>query len=200
MILPMSLASLWYRPRAIVPYLDSSPRLQMLLIAAWTVAYFILGSIFILSIERVTLAPLLSLKGLLLILYSFAALGIGFVTAIYATSLALWTGARFLNGQGTLPQTRAAVVWTFVWSIPLGIFLLLIYLTIRQPDSGLFTLLIRICSYLGVLATFSYQAFVLLTTLSEVQRLGIFRSTLAAITGILLFAAALRIVIQILSR
>ncbi|MCE5316496.1 MAG: hypothetical protein LLG04_03925 [Parachlamydia sp.] len=178
------MTSLWYRPRVVVRYLDRSLKTQILLIALLTLAYFILAGIFILSLDKITLAPLLSLKGLLLIFYSLLTLGIGSITAIYASTLALWTGARFLDGQGSLPETRAAVIWTFVWSIPIGIFLLLIYLTIRQPDQGPVALLIRTCSYLGVLATFIFQAFVLLTSLAEVQRLGVLRAIASVIFGI----------------
>lgn len=179
--------SLLSKPRTAVRYLDRSLKTQLILIALLTISYFILASIFILSIDKVTLAPLLSLKGLLLIIYSLLTIGIGSITAIYASTLAIWIGARCLNGQGSLPETRAAVIWTLVWSIPIGFFLLLIYLTIRRPDHSTFTLLIRVASYLGVLATVVYQTFILLTTLSEVQRFGLSRALASILFAIALF-------------
>lgn len=195
--LTMSFA--WYRPRVVVRYLDRSSWAQMILLALLTLAYFVMASTFILSLDRINLAPLLTIKGLLLIVYSLLTIGFGSFTAIYASTLALWTGARILDGKGSLPETRAAVIWTLAWSIPTGIFLLLIYFTIRNPDHGTVALVIRICSYLGVLVTLIYQTFVLLITLSEVQRFGILRSIAAAIFGIALFAASIWMISQLLS-
>ena len=133
---PLS-ALMWTQPRKIVGYLDQSPATQFRLIAALTLLYFIQISIFVLSLEKLTIAPLLTLKGLSLIVYSIFTIGSGSVAAIYILTLAFWIGAKCFNGHGTLPQTRAAVIWTLVWSIPVGFFLLLIYFTIRQPNHDL---------------------------------------------------------------
>ena len=184
-----SLTTLWYRPRKIVRYLDRSLKAQLRIITALALIYFIQASIFMLSLDKITLAPLFTPKGLLLIIYAFLTIGIGAITAIYASTLAIWTGAKVLDGQGTLTQTRAAVIWTLVWSIPIGFFLLVIYLTIRQPDHGLVALLMRIVSYLGVLATAIYGFIVLLKTISEVQSFGLSRALASVIFGVLLLAA-----------
>ncbi len=126
-----------------------------------------------------------------MIVYTIIALGFGSLTVIYATSLAVWVGAKCFNGQGTLLQTRSAILWTLVWSIPIGFFLLLIYFTIRRPDHGTVALIIRIISYLGALTTFIYGFIVLITTVSETHRFGIWRSLFSVLLGLIMLTTVL---------
>lgn len=159
---------MWNKPREIVRYLDRSPSLQFGIMAALVIIYFIQLSLFTFSIKE-AVEPLLTRNGLYLSIYTFLIMGCGLFTSIYILTLAIWIAAKCFDGHGTLPQTRAAIIWTSVWSIPIGIFLLLIYFTIREPDHGMMAICIRIASYLGVIATTFFGFTVLLKSLSEVH-------------------------------
>jgi phosphotransferase system glucose/maltose/N-acetylglucosamine-specific IIC component len=88
----------------------------------------------------------------------------------------IWGTAHCFKGQGTLPQTRGAVIWTLLCSIPIGFFLLLIYFTFRRQDLGSLSLLIRIASYAGVLTTLIYGFIVLLKAVSATHHFGLWRA------------------------
>src|SRR5262245_21699300 len=125
-----SLSSVWYKPRAMVRYLDQFAWSQLSILGILIFCYSIQISTFVLSIEeiwKINFAPIMNFKGVVLIVYLLLLLGIGLFTVIQAMTMCIWTFANSLNGQGTIPQTRLAISWSLFWSIPLGLFLLLIY-------------------------------------------------------------------------
>lgn len=182
---------MWLKPRQMVRYLDRSPVIQFFLMVALALLYFIQASLFILSLEKITIAPLLSFKGLCLVFWSMIALGSGLFTAIYLLTFVIWAGTKCFNGQGSLPQTRAAIVWTFATSMPLGFFLLLIHFTIRLPDQVPIPIIIRIISYLAFLANLMYGFVILIITISEMHRLRMMRALGSVILGVLMLATIL---------
>ncbi len=185
-----TLLSVWRKPRRAVHYLDAAPRVYFCVLAILAISYFLQISAFMLSLPEITFAPLMTLRGLELIGWSFLTVLVGIFTAIQAGALAIWICAKVVGGQGTLPQTRNALAWSLLWTIPLGVFLLLIYFTIRLPQQGVIAVLVRIISYTGTLAILIYLPFVFVATVSEAQRFSSWRALASVVFGSLLFAAA----------
>ncbi len=184
-----SILPILWKPRAIVRYLNQRPRSHLIILAILSVFYFAQISIFILSLEKITFAPLLSWNGLKLVVFSFLTVLVGTFTLIQTVTLTIWVCAKSIGGQGTLPETRNALSWALMWMLPLGLFLLLIYFTIRNPEHGRIALAIRIASYIGSLAALVYMWIVLCATMSEVNRFSLQRAFLSAAFGLALFAA-----------
>ena len=183
-----SFRSMWYKPREVVRYLHQSQSSHFRIIGALAFIYFIQLSTYVLFLEKLTFAPLLSLKGLQLILYVLLFLGIGSFVAINVVTLMIWLGAKCMNGQGTLLDTRAAVIWTFVGLIPIGFFLLLLYFVFRHQNLEQVGLVIEIASYLGLLITLVCGFIILLTTISETHRFGLWRSFLVVVLGVVMIS------------
>jgi hypothetical protein len=184
------------KPREMVRHLHQSPLAQYLLIALLTLVYCIYISTYALSLPKLTLQPLLTLKGFIAILYVLFTIGLGLLFLIYTSSLTIWLAAKSLNGQGTLHQTRPAIIWTLVWSIPSGFFLLLMFLTIQGPDPTHLKLWVRICAYLGFPLTLFYAFTVLLRTIAEVHQFNLWK----AFSSIALGLALLTILLLLTSR
>lgn len=183
------LLSKWYKPREIVRYLNQSSSSHFRLMAGLTVIYFIQISTFILSLEKMTISPLFSRNGLNLIVWFFLSVAAGLFVFIYTSTLALWWGAKCLNGTGTLPQTRAAVIWTLVCSIPIGFFLLLLYFVFRHQHLVQLGQIIKIVSFLGIFATLIYGLIVLIKTVSETHSLSLWRAFFSILLGLIILFA-----------
>lgn len=187
----ISLVSNWRNPRQIVHYLQHTPLLQFRLMAGLTFTYFVQASIFILSLEKITFAPLMSLDGIKLIFWFLLSVGFTSFVVIYASTFVIWVCAKCFNGKGTLPQTRAAIIWTLVSLIPVGFLLLLIYFTFTHPHLGRLSFVMRMACYLGILATLIYGFIVMIKTVSETHRLGLWNSFFAAMMGVAMFSLLL---------
>ena len=184
------LSSIWHKPRRVIHYLEALPRSYFVLLAILAISYFLQIGAFMLSLPTITFAPLMTLNGVELIGYSFLTVLVAMFTAIQAAALAVWICAKVVGGQGTLPQTRNALAWSLIWTIPLFLFLLLIYFTIRLPEQGVISVVVRIIAYTGTLATVLYVPFVFIATVSEAQRFGSWRAMFSVIFGGMIFAAA----------
>lgn len=171
------------KSREVVRHLDQSTFLQFGLFFLLTFVYFLQLWTFVLSIDEITAAPLLTKKGFLLIILTFLALGAGIISFVYAITLAIWTFSSKFNGQATLQETRAAIICAMLWTIPIGFYLLIIYLTIRDPSHGSLALGMRIAAYLATPVTLVSSFIVLLKTVSEMNRFGIWRAFLSVVLG-----------------
>jgi hypothetical protein len=192
-----SLSSIWHKPRRVVRYLEAAPRFYFCILAVLSLCYFFQISAFMLSLPEFTFASLMTLNGLKLTGWSFLFVLVSLFTAIQAAALAVWVCAKRFGGQGTLPQTRNALAWSLLWTIPLIGFLLLIYFTIILPEQGVIAVVIRIISYIGTLAIVLYLPVIFVTTLSEAQRFGLWRAFISAVFGLILFAAFVFAVFQV---
>ncbi|HUD01082.1 MAG TPA: hypothetical protein VMR37_02030 [Rhabdochlamydiaceae bacterium] len=188
-----SILSIWLKPREGVRYLETAS--HFLLITGLTLIYFVQISTFVLSLEKLTIAPLLTYKGVTFILLFLLALGLWTFTFIQAFTMTVWSVAKRFNGQGTIPQTRAAVIGVLAWFMPLGFFWLIIYFTNRQPDAGLILQIIRIAAYLGGFATLLYGIVVMLKTVSEAHSFGLWRSLFSISISTLILYGIIRAVL-----
>lgn len=184
-----SIFSIWHKPKEIIRYLHHSALSHHQLMLMLALVYFIQIGAFILSLEKITFAPLLSLEGLKLILWFFILVGMRSFVIIYVFTLVLWATAKAFKGVGTLPQTRGAIIWTLISTIPIGFFLLLINFAFRSPSLGSFSTLIRIVSYAGILATWIYGFIVLNQTVAETHHIGTQRAFFSTVLGLILFLA-----------
>ena len=145
--------------------------------AGLVVIYFIQVVAFALAIDRDKMAPLFTSKGAILAVYFLILLAIGAFVVVQASTLALWSAARLFNGQGTLQQTRAAVIWTLLGSIPIGFFWLILYFAYTHQELlGKAAPLIAMVSYASGVATLIYMLIVLLVTLSETNKIGLWKA------------------------
>lgn len=180
--------SMWFKPRKGVQYLQEAPFSQIWIMLGLCILYLIQVGAFLLSIEDYSLSFLLTYKGFLLLVYASLFLGVAAFVVVQASSLSIWLGARCIGGRGTLPQTRAAVVWTFTGSIPIGFFWVLLYCAFRFRDIlGKAAAILGAFSYVGVLATVIYMFTLLLITVSETHQMGRLRAFVTIVFGMLIF-------------
>ncbi len=186
-----SLVSIWYKPREIIRYLQQSPISHHWLMLMLCSVYFLQLGTFILSLDKITVAPLLSLDGLKLILLFFALVALRSFVIIYTATFAIWAAAKCFHGRGTLPQTRGAVIWTLISTIPVGFFLLLINFTFNMTDMSSLPLIVRIVSYAGIFSNLIYGFIVMLKTVAETQRFSLWRAFFTTVLGLVLFSVVL---------
>ena len=184
-----SILSIWHKPKEIIRNLHQSALSHHQLMLMLALVYFIQIGAFILSLEKITFAPLFSLNGLKLIIWFFIQVGMRSFVITYVFTLALWATAKSFTGLGTLPQTRGAVIWTLISTIPIGFFLLMVNFAFRHPGLGSFSPLIRIVSYAGILATLIYGFIILLKTMTQAHGFGTGRAFFSTILGLILFLA-----------
>lgn len=183
--------SIWHKPKEILRCLHQSKLSHHQLILILTLVYFIQIGTFILSLEKITLAPLFTWDGLQLIVGFFVSVGLWSFVLTYLLTLTLWIGAKCFRGAGTLPQTRGAVIWTLISTLPIGFFFLLTYFAFSHPNLGSFSTLLRIVSYLGIFATLIYGFNILIKTLAEIHRLRSGQAFAASLMGLILIGAML---------
>lgn len=180
---------MWFKPRNGVRYLEEFPMTQLWIMVGLCFLYFFQFTAFLLQMDEYTIAPLLTFKGFVLAVYFMLYLALGALITTLAASLAFWAAARCFNGEGTLPQTRAAVVWTFLLSAPLGFFWLMLYFAYsHQGLLGKAAGVVGAVSYIGAIATVIYMLIVLMITLSEINKFRLGRSFLTLVVGAVIFA------------
>ncbi|MBS0647897.1 MAG: hypothetical protein JSS10_01575 [Verrucomicrobia bacterium] len=185
-----SILSIWLRPREGVRYLQTKS--HFLLIIGLTLVYYAQLVTFVLSLDPKTVNPLFSSKGLILALLVLLALGAWTFTFIQACTMVMWSVARKLKGQGTIPQTRAVVIGTLAWWMPISIFWLTVYFILRQSEIGISLRLLEIASFLGAFAVLVCGILFLMKTLSDIQGFGIWRSLATILfSSVILYGAAL---------
>jgi hypothetical protein len=185
-----SIFSIWFRPREGMRYLQTTS--HFLLIFGLALIYFIQISIFVLSLEKSTIAPLFSSTGLKLTILVFLGLGASTFTVIQAFTMTIWSVARRFKGQGTIQQTRAAIIGVLAWFMLIGFFWLIVYFINRQPDVLLILLIIKIASYLGALTALLCGSIILVKTVSEIHNFGFWLSLLSIFFSIvILYGVAL---------
>lgn len=185
----ITLFSDWYKPRSMVAYLDQSVRSQLGVFAATLLAYFSQICLLTLFLEQDKFDQLMTLKGFFAGVLVLTLMTIGFFTLVYGASLAYWTAAQVVKGKASLPQNRAAVLWTTLWTLPFGFLVLLVISTI--PREELFW--VRIFLYTLMALSWVYAGIVLIKTLSEINRFGIGRALFTAIAGSLLLYGFIRV-------
>jgi len=185
-----SFLSIWLKPQKGVQYLQTTS--HFLLIVGLTLVYFIQISTFVLSLDKMTVAPLFTSKGLTLTILVLLAIGAWTFTFIQAFTMVIWSVAKNLKGQGTIQQTRAAIIGTLAWFMLIGFFWLIVYFINRQPDAGLALLILKIASYLGAFGALISGSVILVKTISDVNSFGIWRSLVSILlsTAILYVAAS----------
>jgi hypothetical protein len=186
-----SLVSIWYKPKEVIRYLHQSPISHHWLMLMLSAVYFLLIGTFVLSLDKILAAPLLSLNGLILIPLFFAAVALQSFVIIYVVTFTIWAAAKCFHGKGTLVQTRGAIIWTLISTIPAGFFLLLINFAFNLTDMGSVPILIRMISYAGVLATLIHGFIVMLKTVAETQRFSLWSAFFATLLGLILFSVVL---------
>lgn len=181
--------SLWLKPRSSVYQLESSS--HFLLILGLTLFNFFQLCLFVLSLDKLTLAPLISFKGLALTILTFLALGAWTFTIIQAFTMVIWSVAKRMDGQGTIHRTRAAVIGALFRFVPTISFFLMIYFTNKIPNAGGVILSIKVAAYLGMFATPIYGLVGMVKSVSEAQSFGIWKAIIAiALSSAILYGAA----------
>jgi hypothetical protein len=183
-----TLIAIWYKPRKIIHYLQRSALSHFRLMMALAFIYFVLIGTFLLSLEKFTISPLFSLNGVKLILLIFLQIGARSFAFIYIASLIIWAAAKGFQGQGTLPQTRGAVIWTLICTIPIGFFLLLLNFAYTHPD---FPWPFTVVSLIAMPINLIYGFIVLLQTVSETHRFGLMRAFFSTVLGLAILSAIL---------
>jgi hypothetical protein len=186
-----SFIAVWCKPKTVMNYFHESSWSHYRLMLMLALVYFIQFGLFILSLEKITVAPLLSLDGFKLIVWFFLLVGLRCFVIIYIAVFALWAAAKVFKGQGTLPQTRGAVIWTLISTLPIGFFLLLINFAFRHPNLGLVAPVIRIVSYLGILWSFTFGFRLLFKTMAEIHHSTGLRTFAAVFLGLVVLLVIL---------
>lgn len=185
-----SMLSIWLKPQEGARYLQTTS--HFLLITGLTLIYFIQISAFVLSLDKAIVDPLFTSKGLTLAILVLLAIGAWTFTVIQAFTMVIWSVAKRFKGQGTIQQTRAAIIGTLAWLMLIGFFWLTVYFINRQPDIGIFLLTIKVISYLGAFAALISGCVILAKTVSRINGFGIWRSIASiGLSSIILYGAAL---------
>lgn len=185
-----SILSIWFRPREGVRYLQTKS--HFLLILGLTLIYYIQLTTFVLSLDKKTIAPLFSSKGLTLAILVLLALGAWTFTLIQACTMVTWSVAKRLKGQGTIPQTRATIIGTLAWFMLIGFFWLTVYFILQESEIGVFLRILKGVSYVSAFAALIYGVIFLVKTIADINGFGIWRSLASILlSSIILYAAAL---------
>lgn len=185
-----SIFSIWVKPQEGARYLQTTS--HFLLITGLTLIYFIQMSTFVLSLDKAIVDPLFTSKGLKLAILVLLAIGAWTFTVIQAFTMIIWSVAKRFKGQGTIQQTRAAIIGTLAWFMLIGFFWLTVYFINRQSDVGTFLLVIKIASYFGAFAALISGCAILVKTVSRVNGFGVWRSIASiGLSSIILYGAAL---------
>jgi hypothetical protein len=172
-----SIFSMWFKPRLGVQRLQESSRSQLLIMVGLCLLYFVQVGLFVLAMDDYDIAPLLKVKGLVLVIYFLLFLAVGAFVLIQASTLAIWIASKCFNGQSTLFSTRAAVIWALIGSCPIGFFWISLYLMYSHEELlGNTAVVIGAASYIGALASVVYMFIVLLKTVSETNKFGLWRA------------------------
>jgi hypothetical protein len=161
--------------------------------------YFILSSIFILSLEKITFAPLMSLNGIKLIFWFLLSVGFISFTLIYVATFALWLGAKCFHGRGNFLQTRAAVIWTLITGLPIGFMLLILSYIFRHPDLGPLLIYLKTACLLGILVLLVYGFIVLVKTISEIHQIGSWKGFFSIVLGLVILTSMILVTFPYLS-
>lgn len=185
-----SILSIWFKPQEGTRYLQTTS--HFFLITGLTLIYFIQMTTFVLSLDKATTDPLFTSKGLTLAILVLLAIGAWTFTVIQAFTMVIWSVARRFKGQGTIQQTRAAMIGTLAWFMLIGFFWLTVYFINRQPNIGVVLLVIKVASYLGAFAALISGCTILVKTISRINGFGIWRSiTSIVLSSIILYGVAL---------
>jgi hypothetical protein len=184
-----SILSIWFKPQEGARYLQTTS--HFLLITCLTLIYFLQITIFVLSLDKATTDPLFTSKGLTLAILVLLAIGAWTFTVIQAFTMVVWSVARRFKGQGTIQQTRAAIIGSLAWFMLIGFFWLTIYFINRQSHIGIVLIAVKVSSYLGIFAALISGCSLLAKTVSYINGFGIWRSIASIVlSSIILYGAA----------
>ncbi len=163
--------SLWINPRATIQKLtvSYSPSNDVRLILLLSLAYFIQISLFILMVDVIPGSVLISMKGLQAIIWGILVLGIGSYTYASLTSFMMWNIAKWFKGEGSLVNTRTALVCSMFTYLPVGFSILLVYFAYSQKLIGKPIFLLDIISLIGLPLVFIYSFILMLKMIAEIN-------------------------------
>jgi hypothetical protein len=110
-----------------------------------------------------------SAKGFQTIWWSFVVVSAGLLAYANLTGLMLWKIANWLNGKGSLANTRTGVLLSLICFIPLGFSALLIYFAYDLKILGRSLFLLDVISLLSFPVAFAYGLYLSVKIISEIH-------------------------------
>lgn len=186
---------IWQKPRsAITLFLNKETRFTHLRITIFLAFfYFFQLSALLWSVHLLSdISSFFTLEGSEWLVWLFIGLVAAITVILSVFSLVLFSFAKSLGGVGTFSQTRTAVYWSSMTTLPISFFFLLfigfgkINLMAHAQGSSrpIYSVILQSASAIGLLISLIYGVIVFSKMVSELHRISIWRALASSLLGL----------------